>query len=146
MTVPSTYAVLRVHERKQAAEVAIAKARKEWEEQRQAYEKEWREVFERSLADSGLFPCTYCCRICLASSLQERWSLYSKSDNYGPVFAHTATKHSACSECAEKLASPREAKKFDAMFEVDDSKRIPDKAIEALIPLLNLSPREPWTL
>lgn len=143
MSTPSTAEVLRAHAAYLEAEERIAQMRDIWAAQRAKYEAAWDEAFEGALQDSGLTACSYCDRIVLASATREAWELYSKSDNYGPDLPHTATRHQACAACAKRLATPREATKFGAMFE-RDGRRLSDKAIDALIPLLGLSPKEPW--
>lgn len=108
------------------------------------YHREWLETIERKLEDTGRTWCTWCKQLIYKEKATERYDLYSKSDNYSPVFAHTSTKHRVCTTCAPKLSSPKEAKKFEAMFNKDATQdEMPEKVRDQAAELFDMPPYNP---
>jgi hypothetical protein len=125
---------------------ACAEAADELREASVLYEEQWQTLFEQALVEARLSWCTRCGAVRDSQYLQEAWELYAKSDNYGPVFAHTATKHRACSNCRGRLADAREAARFGAMFVHDQTKEtVPRKpeTLTELVTRLGIAPRDP---
>ena len=89
------------------------------------YDALWEAKFHALTKESRLSWCTWCGAVRDSEYLREAYSLMSKSDDYSPPFPHTSTKHRACSECLPKLSTKSEAKKFNAMFNDDETDAIP---------------------
>lgn len=125
-------------------EVEIEQAQSAYRAARAEYVEKWDKAFWQLVKESRLSWCTWCGAVRDAEFLVEGYDLYTKSENYGPEFAHTSTKHRVCSQCEPRLQSKSKAQAFRAMFSEDDTGDLPnDETLAELCARIKLPPREP---
>lgn len=135
--------LVRTQEAIRSSEESLKENKRVFVDSIREYQDEWKRVFHQKLEDSGRTWCSYCGLIILKESAKERYSLYSKSDNYGPVFAHTSTKYRVCTICSESLSTADQAKEFKAMFNEDHSEKLPSLSLDAAKDLFQMPAYDP---
>lgn len=144
---PSSFNVVSYHNEVVKLSNSLSVAQKNFADESKRYDQEWQKIFKRACKEARLSWCTYCGAVRDSEYLfDDVYELYSKSDNYGPVFPHTATKHRVCSNCVMKLSTKKEAQEFDAMFNKDQTGYMSPDTEAELIKRVKINPRYPWKL